>query len=89
MKEIKIDCSTIETKADFHAALASGLSFPEYYGKNLDALYDLLTSAGEAMTIVLSNGKFVENNLGGYGSALLATIREAAEDNPNIELIEE
>jgi ribonuclease inhibitor len=76
-------------RAETHDYLKEKLFFPEYYGKNLDALYDLLTSAGEAMTIVLSNGKFVENNLGGYGSALLATIREAAEDNPNIELIEE
>ena len=86
---VELDCSLMTGRSETHDYLKEKLFFPGYYGKNLDALYDLLTSAGEAMTIVLSNGKFVENNLGGYGSALLATIREAAEDNPNIELIEE
>jgi ribonuclease inhibitor len=86
---VELDCSLMTGRAETHDYLKEKFFFPEYYGKNLDALYDLLTSAGEAMTIVLSNGKFIEENLGGYGSALLATIREAAEDNPNIELIEE
>ena len=46
MNEIIIDCSTVESKADLHAALASALSFPDHYGNNLDALYDCLMELG-------------------------------------------
>src|SRR5215475_2595781 len=36
------DCSRWETKEDMLEELASTLGFPEYYGKNLDALNDCL-----------------------------------------------
>ena len=85
---IELDCSRMTGRTETHDYLKEQLSFPDYYGKNLDALYALLTSTGEPMTIVLVNSVRVEENLGGYGSALLATIREAAEDNPNVELEE-
>jgi len=85
---VELDCARMTGRTETHEYLKEKFSFPEYYGKNLDALYDLLTSVGEAMTIVLVNRPAAELNLGGYGSALLATIREAAEDNPNIDLCE-
>ena len=36
------DCSRWETKEKMHEELASNLEFPDYYGKNLDALNDCL-----------------------------------------------
>ncbi len=33
----------IGSHADFHAALARSLRLPRHYGRNLDALWDLLT----------------------------------------------
>lgn len=38
-----LDGTAIGTKADLLAAIASALSFPSYFGRNLDALYDCLT----------------------------------------------
>ena len=32
----------IRTTAEFHTQIATALSFPDYYGKNLDALWDVL-----------------------------------------------
>lgn len=43
MNEIQLHCESIREKAQLHAALAEALSFPEWYGNNLDALYDCLT----------------------------------------------
>ena len=43
MKIVTIDCAGIQTSAAFHSALAQDMNFPEYYGKNLDALFDCLT----------------------------------------------
>lgn len=40
--EFRLDGSTIKTEDDFFKAIASSLSFPDYFGENLDALYDCL-----------------------------------------------
>lgn len=38
-----IDCSGISDAKQLHQCLARFLHFPEWYGHNLDALYDCLT----------------------------------------------
>lgn len=53
--EYRIDCSAIRSKADFHEALAQTLRFPEWYGKNLDALYDCLTDIRGTTHLILEN----------------------------------
>lgn len=40
--EFRLDGNNIKTEADFYKAIASSLSFPDYFGENLDALYDCL-----------------------------------------------
>lgn len=37
------DCSVWNSEADMHEALTSGLEFPDYYGRNLDALNDCIS----------------------------------------------
>jgi hypothetical protein len=43
MKEHILDGAGVRTKPDFYEAVAEVLSFPEWFGHNLDALYDCLT----------------------------------------------
>ena len=43
MRELILDGRQIKTRADLHAALKVGLELPDYYGNNLDALWDMLT----------------------------------------------
>ena len=40
---ITIDCTGIQNKDQLHCLLAKELAFPEYYGQNVDALFDCLT----------------------------------------------
>ena len=40
--EHTIDGTGIRTKADFYDAVAAALSFPDWFGRNLDALSDCL-----------------------------------------------
>src|SRR5258705_9217266 len=40
------DCSAWNSEQEMHQALASGLDFPDYYGRNLDALNDCLCDIG-------------------------------------------
>ena len=42
--EITIEGERIKTVDDFHLEIREKLKFPEYYGENLDALWDCLTS---------------------------------------------
>lgn len=39
----RVDFSTIRDYWDIHRVLKDSLNFPDYYGGNLDALYDCLT----------------------------------------------
>ncbi|MBQ7356351.1 MAG: barstar family protein [Clostridia bacterium] len=39
----KIDFSNVENYRDIHKTIKEALDFPDYYGENLDALWDCLT----------------------------------------------
>lgn len=67
-----------------HAHLAERLVLPSYYGRNLDALYDVLTEIGAETEIVLMDPAAVIEAMGKYGEALLSTMQEAAENNPRL-----
>ena len=43
------------------ASFSEGLSFPEWYGNNLDALNDCLTDINEETLLKIENGSIVEN----------------------------
>lgn len=43
MKQVIFDFDTIETVEDFYAAAKFQLQLPEYFGNNLDALWDCVT----------------------------------------------
>ena len=55
MIEAIIDGREIQDRRQLHEALAAQLHFPEWYGKNLDALYDCLTDVHEETVIRLLN----------------------------------
>lgn len=41
---IEIDGEAIQSEADFHYALGESLDLSSYYGRNLDALWDVLST---------------------------------------------
>ena len=47
MKQITLDGNRLGDAAKVHDYLKETLDFPEYYGKNLDALYDCLTDLAD------------------------------------------
>lgn len=51
MKIVTIDFSGVEYIGQIHLILKAKLNFPEWYGENLDALWDLLTSYIEPCTV--------------------------------------
>ena len=65
-------------KKEGHDYLKEVLNFPEYYGKNLDALYDCLCEIGVKTEIILINGEDVSSDI-------IDTFADAASENENLE----
>lgn len=78
------DGAQMTERTRIHDTLAQELCFPEYYGRNLDALYDLLTAYPAPLTIILRN----KNKLQGYALRTLDTMIDAAKNNPQIKFEE-
>lgn len=53
--EYHINCAEIHSREEFHRILSQVLHFPEWYGNNLDALYDCLTDIREQTHLYLEN----------------------------------
>lgn len=59
MKKVIIDSTHINTLEELHTLIAEKLNFPDYYGKNNDALYDCLTGDIELPLTVIWNNYYV------------------------------
>ena len=81
---IVLEGSVMTDRMAVHNHLVERLDLPTYYGRNLDALYDVLMELGGETEIVLRDPGAVAANLGKYGEALLSTLQEAAEENPHL-----
>ena len=86
MRFITIDCAGITDRAGFHRAVSHALSFPEWYGNNLDALHDCLTDIFEDTQIQFENWDKLENALGSYTAAIQWSMTHAAGENPCIQV---
>ena len=84
MRVCILDGREIKDREMLHDVLASALGFPDWYGRNLDALYDCLTDAGEGTEICLLHENALVEHLGGYTKALVKVMEEAAAENPGI-----
>ena len=86
-KKYVIDCDKMTDRASAHAHIAEALGFPEYYGNNLDALFDCLTDMRACDIKIINSGGL--NKLEEYGGALMAVFKEAASSNDRIRIIPE
>jgi len=86
MKEIIIDGGAIFTSPDLHEALAKALSFPEHYGKNLDALYDCLSEISQDTHLSLKNWHHIEFHLKDYSGKALYVFHCAMDENPHLRI---
>ena len=85
MKTFILDGSDVMGREDLHNKLAEGLGFPEWYGGNLDALYDCLTELEET-TVRITGKRDMEITLGDYVNKVLRVLRDAAEENDRLHL---
>lgn len=84
MKFILLDGEKMNTKEEVHEYISKILNVPGHYGKNLDALWDVLSTYDEPIRILFKNTQTLKINLGEYGNKILKIFLEAKEDNDNI-----
>ncbi|MGB7473904.1 barstar family protein [Trichococcus sp.] len=87
MEIIRLDGGKMTDRKTTHAYLKRKLHFPEYYGNNLDALWDCLTTDFSEKMIILNDPQTVKNQLGDYGYSLVGLFKEIAAVNSSIRLI--
>lgn len=75
-----LDGAKMETRLAAHREIAEKLDFPEYYGANLDALWDIMSTFEG--TVVLKNPGEMLEHIDSYGNRILSVFYEAEESNP-------
>lgn len=75
-----LDGRAMQTRESAYDHIAAVMNFPDYFGRNLDALYDLLTEYSGSVT--LKHAGAMLNALGAYGCKLLKVFYDAAEESP-------
>ena len=81
-RTVYLDAGRLSNRMQAHSYLASMLSLPEYYGKNLDALYDCLCDLTDCRIVLLHEKKAPLD--GTYGARIIQVIQESARRNPGL-----
>ena len=79
-KVFTVDLAGVRSAAKMHDAIAAALPLPEHYGRNLDALYDVLNEYG-------CNWKIVFRNAGTAARGLRTVCADAMAETPGLETV--
>lgn len=83
---VTMNGADILDRGELHAFLAGALALPDWYGRNLDALWDCLTSLHEPLELRIQNYAALEEHLGAYTDLFIQVVRDAADENGRITL---
>lgn len=76
--EYVLDVRELRSCGAFHARLKETLSFPAWYGGNLDAMYDCLTDLPRGTKLTIRNLAALEEHLGQRYTARLRRVLDDA-----------
>lgn len=81
MRHITLDGRKMQDKDTVHLYLKDVLHLDEYYGNNLDALWDALSTCHHPLEIHLIYREEMLDHLGSYGESIIKLFEDAAEEN--------
>lgn len=84
MKNVTIDLTNIHTPRGMHAYIAYVMNFPAHYGRNLDALHDMLTEIGEPTLLTFRRPAVLPPEMAAMFPRLSLMLHDAQEDNENL-----
>lgn len=85
--QLVLDGEKICSREELHKQMESVLGLPEWYGANLDALYDCLTELNEEVNIHILHIGSLKEKLGDYAGKLLLVLKDAEQVNLNIRVL--
>lgn len=83
MRKVLLDFKLTHTPEQVQDYLALELDFPEYYGKNLDALYDMLTELSEDTCIGIFEPE-PDREIDSYIHKVKRVMWDAEAENPHL-----
>lgn len=90
MRTVVIRGKAYQSILEVHLFLEKELSFPYYYGRNLDALHDVLTertAADEELCFIVLFSKNMDEELTRKLERMLVVLRDCADENPGLQVI--
>lgn len=87
MREIILDLTPFSEKISLHSYLKEAFDFPFYYGANLDALHDELSSEVAPMRITVRYPAVPQGQMETYLPRLLRVFRDTALENYHLEFV--
>ena len=85
--KVVLDFKNILDKIMMHQYLKEKLEFPDYYGNNLDALYDMLTSLEEGTFIEIINYQNFEKNDEKYFKSLCELFDDVNNEDIGVNIV--
>ena len=80
--KVALQGSEMTSVQALHAQLKQQLSFPDYYGENLDALWDCIRCVDVPLTVEWRDFAQSRLHLGQYADRILETLRDAEQEVP-------
>ena len=87
-REFILDLEGAGSEEEIQERLMESLPLPDYYGENLDALYDVLTEYGNGWHIIVLNTDDVDDDVRQYVDDMLGVFEDASAvvDNMTVEV---
>lgn len=82
--KVILDGKDMNSREMTHTYLKRKLKLSGYYGANLDALWDILSTYSQPIVIELENEEKLIESLGDYGKSIIQVFEDAEEENGNI-----
>lgn len=70
MKIVELDGSKMDSIQNTHIHLKESMELPEYYGENLDAMYDVMSDIRENTFVFVLNSQQMRASLGDYSARM-------------------
>ena len=84
---IELDGRAMTDRPAAHSHLVQQLELPSWYGRNLDALYDVLTEMSGPIEIVFLNFREFTHQLPGFGEAVEHLCADVQAENPELLIV--
>ena len=88
MRYVILNGAAVTDRKTLYDALEAHLELPDYFGRNLDALHDVLGDllAAQPLTLEIEGTEPLLRTLGRYGEAFLHMLDDTAKENKSLRL---